>query len=143
MNPLLLWLSSSLTFSTLRWSSLMPASHSCRSRSKHPSSSPLSRLHLVSPCCSFQRRSRDALWLSASRRRCSSRSSSKAHWGSSAGSPSPPFPSPRTLPCASSSSWLKSKGTGDDGWIVDCVTQTQISWSKEDLCIVLMQGCSQ
>lgn len=87
----------------------MLPSHSCRSRSKRSSSSALSRPHLFSPCCSFQRRSRDVLWLSASRRRCSSHSWFKAHSGSLIGPPSPPCASPRTLPCASISNWLKSR----------------------------------
>lgn len=87
----------------------MLLSQSCRSRSKRSWSSALSRLHLFSPCCSFQRRSSDALWLSASRRRCSSRSSVKVQSGSLAGSASPPCASPRTFTCASSSSWPYNK----------------------------------
>lgn len=99
----------SLTLSIFRWSSRILLSHSCRSLSKCSRRSTLSRFHLFSPCCSFQRRSSDVLWLSASRRRCSSRSSFRAHSVSAAGSPSPPCASPRTLPCSSSSSWSKMR----------------------------------
>ena len=94
----------------------MLLSHSCRSWSKRSTSSVLSRLHLFSPCCSFQRRSSDVLWLSASRRRCSSRSCVIPHSGSPAGSPSPPCASPRTFPCASSSTWSKKQRNSEVRW---------------------------
>lgn len=89
-----------LTFSILWWSSLVLASHSCRSLSKRSSRSALSRPHLFSPCCSFQRRSNEVLWLSARRRRCSSRSWFRVHSASRCASP-------RVLPPASN--WHKEQ----------------------------------